>query len=190
MLQVPYSEKEKATDLWEKILEAGKEYEIKPCGLGARDTLRLEAGMVLYGNDIDETISPLEAKLNFVVKFKKGDFIGRDALLKQKEEGVKRIRVGLELFERRVPRHGYEIKKDGENIGVVTSGAFSPILEKGIGLGLVSSEHAQINEIVQINIKGKLIDAKLVKWPFYDTNKYGYTRKKHTRGDEDESKRL
>jgi len=191
MLQVPYSEKEKATDLWEKILEAGKEYEIKPCGLGARDTLRLEAGMVLYGNDIDETISPLEAKLNFVVKFKKGDFIGRDALLKQKEEGVKRIRVGLELFERRVPRHGYEIKKDGENIGVVTSGAFSPILEKGIGLGLVSSEHAQINEIVQINIKGKLIDAKLVKWPFYDTNKYGYTRKKaYTRGDEDESKRL
>lgn len=180
MLQVPHSEEGKATDLWEKILEAGKEYEIKPCGLGARDTLRLEAGMVLYGNDIDETISPLEAKLNFVVKFKKGDFIGRDALLKQKEKGVKRIRVGLELFERRVPRHGYEIKKDEEKIGYVTSGAFSPILKRGIALGLVSSEHAQINEIVQINIKGKLMDAKLVRWPFYDTNKYGYARKVST----------
>jgi len=180
MLDVPFSEKEKAVDLWEKILKAGKEYRIKPCGLGARDTLRLEAGMVLYGNDIDENISPLEARLGFVVKFKKGDFIGREALLRQKEEGVKRKRVGLELFGRRVPRHGYEILKDNEKIGYVTSGVFSPILEKGIGLGLVSSEYAQTGEVVQINIKGKLVDAKIVKWPFYDTEKYGYTRKEST----------
>jgi len=177
MLDVPYSEKEKAVNLWKKILEAGREYGIKPCGLGARDTLRLEAGMVLYGNDIDEDISPLEARLGFVVKFKKGDFIGREALLKQKKEGIRRKRVGLELSGRRVPRHGYEILKDGEKIGYVTSGAFSPLLEKGIGLGFVNSEYAQLNEIVQINIRGKLMDAKIVKWPFYDTEKYGYTRK-------------
>jgi len=180
MLDVPFSEKEKAVDLWEKILEAGKEYGIKPCGLGARDTLRLEAGMVLYGNDIDENISPLEARLSFVVKFKKGDFIGREALLRQKEEGVKRKRVGLELFGRRVPRHGYEILKGNEKIGYVTSGAFSPILEKGIGLGLVSSEYAQTGEVVQINIRGKFVSTKIVKWPFYDMEKYGYTRKEST----------
>ena len=180
MLDVPFSEKEKAVDLWEKILKAGKEYGIKPCGLGARDTLRLEAGMVLYGNDIDENISPLEARLGFVVKFKKGDFIGREALLRQKEEGVKRKRVGLELFGRRVPRHGYEILRGNEKIGYVTSGAFSPILEKGIGLGLVNSEYTQTGEVVQINIRGKFVDAKIVKWPFYDTEKYGYTRKEST----------
>jgi len=180
MLNVPFPEKEKAVDLWEKILEAGTEHGIKPCGLGARDTLRLEAGMVLYGNDIDETISPLEAGLRFVVKFKKGDFIGRGALLKQKEEGLKRKRVGLKLSGRRVPRHGYEILKDHEKIGYVTSGAFSPILERGIGFGLINSEYAQVDETVKINIRGKLVDAKIVKWPFYDIERYGYNRKKDT----------
>ena len=117
----------KAEKVWNAILETGKDFGIEPCGLGARDTLRLEAGMCLYGNDIGENTTPLEARLGFVVKFKKENFIGKDALLKQKAEGVKRKRVGLRMLEKSIPRPNYEVWKNGQIIGRVTSGTFSPV---------------------------------------------------------------
>ncbi len=172
----PLSNPDKAVKIWNTILEAGQQSDIEPCGLGARDTLRLEAGMCLYGNDIDENTSPLEARLGFVVKFQKGDFIGRDALLKQKEEGISRKRVGICMLERGVPRPDYEVWKNGDKIGQVTSGTFSPILEKGIAMAYVSKEEAEAGEKVAIKVRGKLVDAQIVNFPFYDTTKYGYRR--------------
>lgn len=122
---------EMAVTLWNKILEAGAEFGIKPCGLGARDTLRLEAGMCLYGNDIDEETTPLEARLDFAVKFEKPSFIGREALLRQKEEGIKKARIGLRLIDRAIPREGGKVWKDGKEVGYLTSGTFSPLLNMG-----------------------------------------------------------
>jgi len=169
---------EKAEKLWQTILKAGEEYGIKPCGLGARDTLRLEAGMCLYGNDINEDTTPLEAKLTFTVRFEKDNFIGKDALLKQKDEGLKRIRVGLRMLKRGIPRHGYEIFLDGEKIGHVTSGTFSPLLQYGIGMGYVPPEHAAMGTKLDIKIRKSFHRVEIVKMPFYDTTKYGWQRKK------------
>ena len=174
----PLEKPEKAEKLWQTILKAGEEYGIKPCGLGARDTLRLEAGMCLYGNDINEDTTPLEAKLTFTVSFEKDNFIGKDALLKQKDEGLKRIRVGLRMLKRGIPRHGYEIFLDGEKIGHVTSGTFSPVLQRGIGMGYVPPEHAAIGTQVDIKIRKSFQSAEIVKMPFYDTTRYGWQRKK------------
>jgi aminomethyltransferase len=174
----PLEKPEKAEKLWQTILKAGEEYGIKPCGLGARDTLRLEAGMCLYGNDIDEDTTPLEAKLTFTVRFEKDNFIGKDALLKQKDEGLKRIRVGLRMLKRGIPRHGYEIFLDGKKIGHVTSGTFSPVLQRGIGMGYVPPEHAAIGTQVDIKIRKSFYSAEIVKMPFYDTTRYGWQRKK------------
>jgi len=171
------SNPEKAVKAWNAILEAGKEFNILPCGLGARDTLRLEAGMCLYGNDIDENTTPLEARISFVVKLQKEDFIGKEALLKQKAEGVKKKRVGLKMLEAGIPRPKYELFKDGEKIGYVTSGTFSPLLKYGIAMGYVQTEHAAVGETVTVKIRNKQAKAEIVKFPFYDPNKYGYTRK-------------
>lgn len=136
----PVSQPVKAVDLWRKILEAGKDYGIRPCGLGARDSLRLEAGLSLYGNDIDEHTNPYEARISFVVKLKKGSsFIGREALEKVNKEGVKRLRVGLKMLERGIPRHGYEMSKDGKVIGIVTSGGVLSGVGGGHCYGLCSS---------------------------------------------------
>jgi len=168
---------EKAEKLWQTILKAGEEYGIKPCGLGARDTLRLEAGMCLYGNDINEDTTPLEAKLTFTVNFEKDKFIGKDALLKHKDESLKRIRVGLRMLKRGIPRRGYEIFLDGEKIGRVTSGTFSPLLQRGIGMGYVPPEHAAIETQVDIKIRKSFLSAEIVKMPFYDTTRYGWQRK-------------
>ncbi len=169
---------EKAERLWKTILEAGEEYGIKPCGLGARDTLRLEAGMCLYGNDINEDTTPLEAKLTFTVRFEKDNFIGKDALVKQKDEGLKRIRVGLRMLKRGIPRQGYGIFLDGEKIGHVTSGTFSPVLQCGIGMGYVPPEHAAIGTQMDIKIRKSFQGAEIVRMPFYDTTTYGWQRKK------------
>ncbi len=158
---------DKAVKVWSQILEAGKEYGIEPCGLGARDTLRLEAGMCLYGNDIDETITPLEARLSFVVKFNKDNFVGKEALVKQKEIGIKRKRIGIKILERGIPRKDYEIYLNDEKIGVLTSGTYSPLLQKGIGMGYVPPEHAKEGEQVMIKIRNKLLKAEIVKLPFY-----------------------
>jgi aminomethyltransferase len=173
----PLEKPEKAEKLWQTILKAGEEYGIKPCGLGARDTLRLEAGMCLYGNDINEDTTPLEAKLTFTVNFEKDNFIGKDALLKQKDEGLKRIRVGLRMLKRGIPRRGYEIFLDGEKIGRVTSGTFSPLLQRGIGMGYVPPEHAAMGTQVDIKIRKSFLSAEIVKTPFYDIIRYGWQRK-------------
>ena len=173
----PVEKPEKAEKLWQTLLEAGEEYGIKPCGLGARDTLRLEAGMCLYGNDIDEDTTPLEAKLTFTVNFEKENFIGKDALLKHKDEELKRTRIGLRMLGRGIPRHGYEIFLGGEKIGHVTSGTFSPLLQIGIGMGYVPPEHAAIGTKLSIKIRKSFHSAEIVKMPFYDTTKYGLQRK-------------
>ncbi|MGQ9623987.1 MAG: glycine cleavage system aminomethyltransferase GcvT [Candidatus Bathycorpusculaceae bacterium] len=167
-----------AIKMWNAILEAGKQYNVKPCGLGARDTLRLEAGMCLYGNDINEDTTPLEAGLGFVVKLNKGNFIGKEALLKQKTEGVKRKRVGIQMIEQGIPRPNFEIYDDGgQKIGKLTSGTFSPILNCGIGMGYVQSSHAQEGKSVYIKIRNRNVRAKIKTFPFYDPEKYGYKRK-------------
>lgn len=170
-----------AIKVWNTILKAGADFGIQPCGLGARDTLRLEAGLCLYGNDIDETITPLEAKLSFVVKFQKNNFIGKNALLKQKDEGVKRRRVGLQMIEHGIPRQGFKIYNDkDENIGNVTSGTFSPLLKCGIAMAYVQTIYAQEGNIVNVEIRGKNAKAKIAPFPFYDAEKYGYKRKIQT----------
>ncbi len=170
-----------AIKVWNTILKAGADFGIQPCGLGARDTLRLEAGLCLYGNDIDETITPLEARLSFVVKFQKNNFIGKNALLKQKDEGVKRRRVGLQMIEHGIPRQGFKIYNDkDENIGNVTSGTFSPLLKCGIAMAYVQTIYAQEGNIVNVEIRGKNAKAKIAPFPFYDAEKYGYKRKIQT----------
>ena len=167
-----------AVRVWEAILEAGKEYEITPCGLGARDTLRLEAGLCLYGNDIDETKTPLEAGLGFVVKLQKERFIGKEVLLKQKAEGSKWKRVGIVMLSQGIPRAGFEVySMNGEKIGQLTSGTFSPLLRVGIGMGYVEPSQSLKDTLVNVNIRGKMSKAKVSAFPLYDPEKYGYKRK-------------
>jgi aminomethyltransferase len=158
-----------AEALWEKILGVGREDGLVPCGLGARDTLRLEARLALYGQELLSSISPLEAGIGFAVKTKKeSDFIGKTALLAQKEAGIKRKLVGIEVTGRGIPRHGYKVVSEGgEDIGVVTSGSQSPSLKKSIGLALISAEHAEVGTPLKVEIRNKQIDAVVVKTPFY-----------------------
>lgn len=162
-----YCKNDEVEQIWNKVFEAGKSFGIKPIGLAARDTLRLEMGFCLYGNDIDDTTSPLEAGLGWVTKFTK-DFINSDNLKKQKEEGVKRKLVGFELLEKGIPRHDYEIvDKNGNTIGKVTSGTMAPSLGKGIGLGYVAMEHSKVDSEIYIRIRKNDVPAKVVKTPFY-----------------------
>jgi aminomethyltransferase len=160
-----YFKNEDAVQIWDKIMEAGKDFGIKPIGLAARDTLRLEMGYCLYGNDIDETTSPIEAGLGWITKFTK-DFINSEALKKEKEEGPARKLIGFELDERGIPRKEYEITdENGKIIGVVTSGTMSPSLDKGIGMGYIPAEMK--DEKIFINIRKKAVPASIVKLPFY-----------------------
>jgi len=156
-----------ATAVWEALMKAGEKAGIKPCGLGSRDLLRLEVGYLLYGNDMDEQTTPLEAGAAFAVDFTKGEFIGRPVLIEQKEKGPAKKLVGFELIEKGVPRHGMNVLADGKDIGVVTSGNLSPRLQKGIGLASVSSAFSQPGARFQIDIRGRLQDAVCVKLPFY-----------------------
>ena len=173
----PLEKPDKAVKVWNTVLNAGKEFGIEPCGLGARDTLRLEAGMCLYGNDIDENTTPLEAVISFVVKLEKDDFIGKAGLMKQKADGVKRKRVGIRMLESGIPRQGFEVFTDGAKIGSVTSGTFSPLLEYGIAAAYVTGEHANAGERVKVKIRERMVEGEIVKFPFYDSTKYGYARK-------------
>jgi aminomethyltransferase len=157
--------------LWNDLLAAGKDKGLLPAGLGARDTLRLEAGYCLYGHELDEQTNPLEARLGWTVKFDKGDFIGRDVLLKVKEEGPKRKLIGVEMVERGVCRNGYGIYENEQQIGVLTSGAPSPTLNKNIGMGYVDAQHAVVGNIVHIDIRGKRTAARIVALPFYKRQK-------------------
>ncbi len=163
----PLSHPEAAATVWNAVLKAGQDADIEPCGLGARDTLRLEAGMCLYGNDIDEDTTPLEAKLSFVVKFGKENFIGKDALLKKKAEGIEWTRVGIRTLKKGIPRPGYELSKNGKIIGRITSGTFSPILQGGIAMAYVPRQHASEGETVMVKVREKPVESEIVKLPFY-----------------------
>jgi len=158
-----------ALKIWDAVFEAGKEFDIKPAGLAARDTLRLEMGYCLYGNDINDTTSPIEAGLGWITKFNdKNNFINKDFLLKQKEEGVSRRLRGFELIDRGIPRHGYEITDaEGNVIGEVTSGTMSPMLKKGIGMGYINKGHWAFGNEIYIKVRKKLVKAEIVKLPFY-----------------------
>ena len=152
--------------MWEAIFDAGKEYGILPVGLGARDTLRLEMGYCLYGNDIDETTNPIEAGLGWITKIDKGDFFGKDAIARAKQNVTRRL-VGFRMDENAIPRHGYEIHSaDGVKTGIVTSGTFSPSLGVGIGLGYVHSSLAAENSEISVGIRGKKTRAHVVRLPF------------------------
>ena len=157
---------ETAENVWNAIFDAGKEFSIRPVGLGARDTLRLEMGFCLYGNDIDKTTNPLEAGLGWITKLSKEEFNGRNAMLKAKEEGLKRKLVGFTLPDRTLARHGYEITYNGNVVGQVTSGTFSPSLKKGIGMGYVSAELANSGNVVSVRVRDKEIPATIVVMPF------------------------
>jgi aminomethyltransferase len=164
-----YVANEGAEQIWDAVLEAGKEFGIKPIGLGARDTLRLEAGLCLYGNDIDDTTSPIEAGLGWVVKFKDyKDFIDKEYLWKQKQEGVSKKLVGFVMQEKGIPRQHYKIvDENGNEIGEVTSGTMSPMLKQGIGMGYVHSEFTEPGTAIFIQIRKKTLKAEVVKLPIY-----------------------
>jgi len=176
--EAPLTKPDNAVKLWKAVLETGRTFGIEACGLGARDTLRLEAGLCLYGNDIDENTTPLEAGLGFAVKLQKNSFVGKDALLKQKTDGIKRKRVGIKMVDEGIPRQGFEICDDaGERIGYLTSGTFSPLLKLGIGMGYVQLPSAQEGKTVSVKIRDRMAEAKISAFPFYDSEKYGYKRK-------------
>ncbi len=158
-----------AGKIWKAVFEAGREQGIKPAGLASRDTLRLEKGFCLYGNDIDDTTSPVEAGLGWITKFTEGNnFIDRDYMQKLKDNGIKKRLRGFEMLERGIPRQGYEIYDAEENlIGNVTSGTMSPMLKKGIGMGYIKTEHSKFDTEIFIKVRKKMIKAKVVKIPFY-----------------------
>ena len=161
-----YVNKENAEKMWNAIFEAGEEFGIKPVGLGARDTLRLEKGFCLYGNDIDDATSPLEAGLGWVTKFSK-NFINSDALKKQKETGLQKKLVGFEMIDRGIPRGHYELcDAEGNHLGDVTSGTQSPTLQKGIGLGYVPTAYSKPDTEIFVKVRERLLKAKVVKLPF------------------------
>jgi aminomethyltransferase len=162
-----YVKNKDAAKLWDSVFEVGQSYGIKPIGLAARDTLRLEMGFCLYGNDINDTTSPIEAGLGWITKFTK-DFVDSEYLKKQKEEGVFRRLVAFEMIERGIPRHDYRIlDAHGNEIGIVTSGTMSPSMKKGIGLGYVSTSEASLGTEIYIEIREKGVKAQVVKLPFY-----------------------
>jgi aminomethyltransferase len=162
-----YFRNEVAAHMWNVIFEAGAEFGIKPIGLAARDTLRLEMGYCLYGNDIDDTTSPIEAGLSWITKFNGHQFVDKDFLLMQKQEGVERKLRGFEMIDRGIPRHDYELTdQEGNVIGRVTSGTMSPVLNKGIGMAYVHKAYSAIGTEVYLNVRGKALKAKIVKLPF------------------------
>jgi len=164
-----YMPNEVAPKIWNAVFEAGKEYGIKPIGLAARDTLRLEMGYCLYGNDINDTTSPIEAGLGWITKFTGyKDFINKTALLKQKQEGTTRRLVGFEMVDKGIPRHEYEIVDErGNKIGEVTSGTMGPSVKVPIGMGYVPATLAKEGSIIKVKIRDKILNAKVVKFPFY-----------------------
>ena len=156
-----------ADKVWLALLESGQSADVIPCGLGARDTLRLEAGMRLHGNDIDETTTAVEADLNWIVGWKKDDFIGASVLREQKASGVKRKIVGFEMLERGIGRHGYDACVGGAKVGVVTSGTQTPYLKKAIGMAYLPVEHTALGSEFDVDIRGRRTRARVVAMPFY-----------------------
>ncbi|PLR99918.1 glycine cleavage system aminomethyltransferase GcvT [Bacillus sp. T33-2] len=167
-----YCDARDAVSLWREILEAGKEEGVVPCGLGARDTLRFEANLALYGQELSADISPLEAGIGFAVKLnKEEDFIGKAALKQQKENGLPRKLTGIEMIERGIPRHGYPVYKGDRKIGEVTTGTQSPTLKKNIGLVLLETDEAAPGNVLEVEIRGKRLKAAVAATPFYKRDK-------------------
>lgn len=162
-----YTKPEDLVYLWETILKEGESQGVKPIGLGARDTLRFEANLPLYGNELSEEITPLEAGFGFFVKLDKEEFIGKEALVKQKQQVLTRKIVGFEMVDRGIPRHGYEVFKNHENIGFVTTGYLSPTLGKNVGLAMVDINNASMDEEIEIQIRNKKAKARIVSRKFY-----------------------
>jgi aminomethyltransferase len=169
-----YAASEYAVQIWNSLLEWGRYGEadgILPCGLAARNTLRLEAALSLYGHELGDDISPLEAGLGWICKLKKGEFIGREALVKQKEEGLKRKLVGFEVIDRGIARDGFDVYINDEKAGVVSSGSPAPFLKKNIGLAFVPVEFANVGQEIKIDVRGKHLAAQIVPTPFYKREK-------------------
>jgi aminomethyltransferase len=162
-----FIEPEVAPKIWSKLMEVGKGFNLIPTGLGARNTLRLEAKMALYGNDIWNETTPIEADLEWICKFDKPDFIGKPVMQKQKEKGFTKKLAGFEMIEQGIPRQHYKIRKEGKEIGEVTSGSFAPFLKKNIGLGYINKPYDEIGTEIEIVIREKLLKAKVVPTPFY-----------------------
>jgi aminomethyltransferase len=165
-----YTSNENIENLWNGLMNTGKDLGLKPTGLGCRDTLRFEATLPLYGHEINEEITPLEAGFGYFVKLKKENFIGKDALVKQKEEGLKRKLVGFEMKERGIPRQGYEVFANGEKIGFVTTGYMSPTLKKNIGLALIDADYSNLGTEIEIIIRNKSVKAEVISKKFYTKN--------------------
>jgi len=172
----PIGDAERAETVWNRLLAVGQPLGLQLCGLGARDLLRLEAGLCLYGTDIDERTTPFEARLGFVVKLQK-DFIGRNKLQEAKMTGARKVRVGLVMQNRVIPRHGFSVVSHGEEVGTVTSGTLSPLINTGIAMGYVKQENSKEGTLVDIQIRERPEAARITKTPFYDTSRYGYSRK-------------
>ena len=165
-----YAAPEEAEMLWDRLLDAGRHGEpdgVAPCGLASRNTLRLEAAMALYGHEIDETTTLYEANLGWICKLNKGDFVGREALARQKEEGVRRRLVGFEVTERGIARDGQDVYAGGEKVGRVTSGSPAPFLKKNIGLAYVPAEQAEPGRRIEVDVRGRMVGAEVVPTPFY-----------------------
>ena len=180
LLDTPFNDegKKKAIAFWEELLAQGKEYDIKPCGLGARDSTRLEAGFVLYGHELDEDTSPIEARIPYAVKFKvEPHYIGYDVVKHHKKEaGIRKTRIGLVMLDRGIPREEYPVLLKGAMIGKVSSGGLSPTQNKGIALAFVKPETVTTGDTVEIDIKGRMRKAEVVTWPFFDPTVYGASR--------------
>jgi aminomethyltransferase len=162
-----YVDARHALHVWEALLDTGRGAGILPAGLGARDTLRLEAGYLLHGNDMDKTVTPLEVGLGWTVKLGKGEFIGAEVLAGQKDGGLARRLVGFILRERLIARHGFPLRQNNQVLGRVTSGSFGPTVEKSIGLGFVPPEHAEPGRPIAVEIRGRAVEGTVAKLPFY-----------------------
>jgi aminomethyltransferase len=177
VMDTPIEDPANALSIWNKLLDLGKRTGVLPCGLGARDSLRLEAGMCLYGNDIDDTTTPVEADLAYVINMDKQEkYEGRDIIESQLKAGTKRKRIAFSMQSGGIPRHGYDLRFSGTKIGTVTSGTFSPTVKKGIGMGYVSPELSEKGETISVQVRSNEFAASVVSTPFYDTNLYGYKR--------------
>lgn len=166
-----YFDPSEGRKIWRELLTRGKDEGLRPCGLGARDTLRLEAALPLYGHELSPEITPLEAGLDRFVRLEKGDFNGRDALKQQKEAGLRRRLIGLQMMDKAIPRQGFPIYQQGERIGHITSGSFAPFLNCTIALGLVDSPYVKVGEEVKVSIRGREYRAKVVPLPFYQRSR-------------------
>ena len=165
-----YMDQKHVALLWDKIISEGKEEGLIPCGLGSRDTLRFESGLPLYGNELSDETSPLEAGLGFFVKLQKNDFIGKDALVKQKNDGLTRKIVGFEMIDKGIPRHGYEVYSEDEKIGFVTTGYMAPTVKKTIGLAMVNIDFSPLGTEFFIAVRNKKLKAKVIDKKFYQKN--------------------